>query len=83
MDTGEIQGLVNRVDVRYFGDDEHIRCFAWVNPNPDEQIQVVTDEARLQSALEMAAILKAPTEITFRQSDPEADRVVTGVRILE
>jgi hypothetical protein len=78
----EYRGRVYQIDVRYIA-SKSIRCFATLKGKQGSQIQVFTEEPRLQSALELASLLTAKPStvavVTYEAVNNEF--VVTGVRL--
>jgi len=78
--SGDFRGTVDGIDVHAFG-GQPVRCFAFVNQDGNDTIQVVAYEPRLQSALELASSKKCEVEVAFE--DDGTHKVVLRVRLLD
>lgn len=57
-----------------------LRCLAFIGGDAEE-IQVATDIHALQTALELAAMLQVPVEVSFDEQGPE--KKLKRVRLLD
>lgn len=83
---GSFQGKVNGFHVLRFGEGgTHFRCFAMVtNPDlgqPDNEVQVFTDELALMLALSVGAAAKAKVDAAYNESDE--GRRLSSLRVLD
>jgi predicted O-methyltransferase YrrM len=76
----DYQGKVNGIDVMLDGNNEYL-CFAFINHDATNYIQVTTRHPYLQSALELASSKDADVEITC--TDTNEEHVLTRVRLLD
>ena len=80
-----MQGKVSGIDVLYFGSLHAVRCLAFITPpGPDgkkQEIQVFTEEPKLQLALSVASLKGSDVEVSFE--DAESGKGLTRVRMLD
>jgi hypothetical protein len=74
------RGTVDGIDVHAFG-GQPVRCFAFVNQTENDYIQIVTYEARVQSALELASSKKCEVEVSYE--DDGTYKIGFRVRLLD
>jgi hypothetical protein len=73
-------GTVNGIDVHAFV-GQPIRCFAFINQTPEDYIQVITYESRVQSALELASSKNSEVEVSYE--DDGVYKIALRVRQLD
>lgn len=73
-------GTVDGIDVHAFG-GQPVRCFAFINLDPHDYIQVIAYEARLQAALELASAEKCEVEVSYE--DDGTNKIALRVRLLD
>lgn len=78
--TGDFRGTVDGIDIHAFS-GQPVRCFAFVNQDGHDTIQVITDDTRLQSALELASSKKCEVEVSFEEDGTH--KILRRVRLLD
>jgi hypothetical protein len=74
------QGTVDGIDVHAYA-AQPVRCFAFINKQPGDYIQVVTYEPQLQAALELASSKQCEVEVDYE--DDGTSKSLLRVRLLD